>query len=165
MSGRLVQQGDINTALQVNGAIINARPTFAMPLKIQRYYLYCERGQGIPEMEYQLLDRDINLFKPHLTSNALDIFLRTYRDRGCNFINLEKILKPLMLWSDSNRETGSLSTTQLWDLDYYLTGMLILLGREQEAISRLKMLAGAGGEGAAFLLSEVGKTDKIFQIK
>ena len=163
MSGRLVRQGDINTALQVNGAIINARPRFAMPLKIQRYYLYCELGQGIPAIEYQLFNNDINLFKPHLTSNAMDIFLSTYRERRCDFIELEKILEPLLAWTDARRVDGSLSVAQLWNLDYYLVGMLILLDREEEAMDRLRVLADAGGDGAAYLLSEAGKTDKIFQ--
>ncbi len=163
MSGRLARQGDINTALQVNGAIINARPVFSMPLKIQRYYLYCELGQGMPAVEYQLLKNDINLFKPHLTSNAMDIFLTTYQDRRCDFIDLGKILDPLLSWADARRVDGSLAVAQLWNLDYYLVRMLVMLDREKEAMERLQLLASAGGKGAEYLLSDPGKTDKIFQ--
>lgn len=160
LTGRLLRQGDVDTALKINGAIINAHPIKGLPAKIQRFYIYCEQARQVSDGEYEILNRDLNLYHPHLISNALGLFIESYSDRRCENVDLQKIVSAFKDWSDASREAGTHSLQQLWSLDYYINEMLVLQGREEEASARLADLAARGSAGAVFLLQKDSRSDK-----
>ena len=150
ITGKLVSQKDLPASLAVNSAIISARPLEALPAKIQRFYIYCELADAMPEIEYDILQKDLNLLHPQNISSAFDHLLNSYKRRQCEFVKLRRIIETFISWSDTQRATGRQSSMDLWTIDYYMIEYLLLLDEKEQAIQRLDLLIGQGNTGAAY---------------
>lgn len=154
-AGYLVEKGDYENGLMINSDIINARPEVSFPAKIQRFYIYCERGDYIPENEYGILDRDLNLKNPLLISTALANFLESYTRRRCNFIDVNRFISPLTVWLDGLYREENYSAQEMWAVEYYLIEFLFLTGNEVEALSRLERQVELDNPRAKYFNEEV----------
>ncbi len=161
--GELAVQNNLLSSLAVGNKMIAARPIEALPIKIQRFYLYCELADELPASEYQLLEHDLNLKHPILISAALNRFLISYKRRQCDFIDIRRIVNIFTSWIDKELMSGIQSASQLWSIDYYMIEFLILLGEQEEALKRLEKNIDSGNFKASYfkdLILNSDQTDK-----
>ena len=70
--------------------------------KTQRFYIYCELGNHIPELEYGQLENSVSLYRPTEISTALGYFLESYERRNCNSMDTKCVADSLSIWVDIN---------------------------------------------------------------
>lgn len=148
--GDLTRRGDLSSSLSIGRKMISARPVETLSIKIQRFYIYCELANEIPEQEYQLFERDLNLVHPILISVALDKFLQSYKRRQCDFINVRRMVDSFTSWLDIELASAGQSVLHLWSIDYYMIELLILLGEHDEAMNRLEAHIRTGSSKALY---------------
>lgn len=148
--GELVKKRDLLSSLSISHSIISARPVKSLPLKIQRFYVYCELANDIPQQEYEILERDLNLINPKLISLSLDNFLQSYTNKQCDFINIRRIIDSFTSWSNAQLSLGTETSMELWTIDYYMVELLLLLGEREEAIKRLDLHVSYGNPKALY---------------
>lgn len=161
--GALAAQKDLLGSLAVGNKMISARPIEALPIKIQRFYLYCELANEIPEYEYNLLQRDLNLIHPTLISAALNKFLQSYKRRQCSFINIRRIVNSFTSWIDRELISEGQSTSHLWSIEYYMIEFLFLLGAQDEALERLETYIKQGNLKALYFKEFLLESDQSFE--
>lgn len=155
--GELVKRKDIQSSLSISNTIIESRPARSFPLKIQRFYIYCELADNIPMQEYEILDKDLNLIKAKLISLALSNFLQSYKNNQCNFIDIQKIINSLTLWTGKQLFSSQYTSSDLWSIDYYMVEFLLLLGKREAAVKLLDSHVNYGNPKALFYKQEIQK--------
>ena len=96
-------------------------------------------ADAIPDHEYQVLERDLNLKHPILISAALNKFVESYRNKQCDFIDVRRIVNIFISWIDEQLTSGSQSVHQLWYVEYYMIELLVLLDSKNEVLERLEI--------------------------
>jgi len=161
--GELTKRGDLLSSLSVSNKMISAHPIEALPIKIQRFYIYCELSNEIPEQEYELLERDLNLMHPILISAVLRNFVQSYKRHQCDFIDIRRLVDSFTLWIDTELSSSERSILHLWHIDYYMIELLFLLGERDEAIARLETHIRKGNFKAHYFKENVLESDHYFK--
>jgi protein O-mannosyl-transferase len=153
--GELVKQGYLQKSLELNTAIINAKPKEALPAKLQRLYIYCELANEFPTENYDLFRGELNISRPLLVSSALRNFLHSYKFRECKFIKLRLVIDLFISWIDTQLISDSQTAESLWNIDYYMIEMLFLIGEDEEAYTRLNEHIARGNTKAAYFVEYI----------
>ena len=148
--GELLNRKDLSSSLSISSSIILARPEYSLPIKIQRFYAYCKLATDIPENEYQILERDLNLYNPELISLSFTNLLDSYSNNQCDFIDIERIVGNFTGWADQQLLSGNYTTEELWYTEYYMVEFLLLLGKRNKAIERLNLHIKHGNSKALY---------------
>ena len=144
LTGYLVENQQWDDALELNSRFIKTYPHSALPARLQRFYVYCERGAGIPDTETGIDQHYIKLEYPLLVSTALSHLLESYVRNDCAYINLDLLMKQMALWVDGQAQSGMFDAQALWTIDYYIIDFLFRTDNNTLAMQRLDKQVRAG---------------------
>ncbi|MDH3692578.1 MAG: hypothetical protein OEU36_24375, partial [Gammaproteobacteria bacterium] len=160
MSALLTQRGDLQGSLFVNSQIPLLDQLEAFRAKIQRFYIYCELGNHIPESEYEELGNSVSLYRPIEISTAFGNVLESYKRQNCNFVDIKRVADSLSIWVDGQIKQKELPAAAAWPIEYYIVEFLFAAGYHNEAMSRLKVSANSGNSKARYYLEELEKVQE-----
>lgn len=148
LTGLLAENRQWDDALELNSRYIETYPKSALPARLQRLYVYCERGDGIPDTETGIGQHHIKLEYPLLVSTALSRLIESHARNGCAYINLDLLMKQMAQWVDGQARSGIFDAEELWTIDYYIIDFLFRTDDNSLAMQRLDMQVRGGNPKA-----------------
>ncbi len=156
MTQLLADNGRYKDSLKVNKQIIQLRPKQALRSYVQRFYIYCEQGNGIPDEEYNTFLEHIYIQNYLELSTSLYNFQESYQNNQCTFIDLKQIALDLAKEVDRLVLKEKVDASLIWSVEYYIIEFLRITGDERLAEVRLKKSYQSGNEKAFYMMQELG---------
>ena len=155
MAALLLHSGQGAAALQVNDVNGANNPSRILPIKFQRFYIFCDTGAPVEEREYRALTGIIYPGGGLGTSTAFELLLELRDRKRCSNVDFDRLMLRVADMVDASLLNGLLTTAQAWHVEYFLIEHALLQGRSDFVTRRVRRSIEGGNTKAAYYSSEV----------